>query len=104
MIKLKTANGIEYQLEFDRDSIAYLEKQGFSLDKYATQPMTQIPLLFKGAFFKHHKFIKDNEVKELFDNVKQKDKLMAALVDMIGESYQALVEDNDKGNVEWETV
>ena len=45
MIKLEYA-GKEYILEFDRESITYLEKIGFGLDKYSAQPMTQIPLLF----------------------------------------------------------
>lgn len=104
MIKLKTEDGKEYMLEFDRNSITYLERQGFALDKYSTQPMTQIPLLFRGAFFKHHKFAKAEEIDKIFENIKNKDKLMAALVDMVGESYETLVKDNDKGNVDWETV
>lgn len=104
MIVLKTADGNEYQLEFDRDSITYLERQGFALDKYSTQPMTQIPLLFKGAFYKNHRFVKDYEKDKIFENIKNKDKLMAALVEMVGESYETLVKDNDEGNVEWERV
>ena len=34
MIRIKTKEGKEYILEFDRDSVTYLEKLGFSLDKY----------------------------------------------------------------------
>ena len=104
MIKLKTEDGREYVLEYDRESITYLEKLGFSLEKYSKQPMTQLPLLFKGAFIKHHKYIKDREVDELFNNIKNKNGLMTALVEMVGESYETLVKDNDKGNVDWETV
>lgn len=103
MIKLEYA-GKEYILEFDRDSITYLEKIGFGLDKYSAQPMTQIPLLFKGAFIKHQKWIKDKEVNEIFDNIKNRNELMAALVEMVGESYESLVKDNDKGNAKWEIV
>lgn len=104
MIKLKTADGNEYQLEFDRDSITYLERQGFALDKYSTQPMTQIPLLFRGAFFKHHRFLRDSEKDKIFEGIKNRDKLMAALVEMVGESYETLVKDNNEGNVEWEKI
>ena len=104
MINLKTADGKEYHLEFDRNSITYMESRGFSLSKYSEQPMTQIPLLFRGAFFKHHKFIKTDEIDKIFDGLKNRDKLMASLVEMAGESYQTLVEDNNEGNVEWEQV
>ena len=104
MIKLKTKEGTEYQLEYDRASITYLEKIGFSLENYSKQPMTQMPLLFKGAFIKNHRFVKEDEINKIFDNIKGKDKLMAALVEMVGESYEALVKDNDEGNVEWEKV
>lgn len=104
MINLKTPEGQEYHLDFDRDSITYLEKLGFALDKYSAQPMTQIPLLFRGAFYKNHKFVKTSEIDKIFDNLKNKDKLMAALVEMVGESYQSLVDNNNEGNVEWEQV
>jgi hypothetical protein len=101
MIRIKTKEGKEYVLEFDRDSVAYLEKLGFSLDKYSEQPMTMMPLLFRAAFFKNHKFEKNTVIDELYNNIKNRNKLISALVDMVGESYQSLVEDNS-GNVDWE--
>lgn len=104
MIRLKTADGNEYHLEFDRDSITFLEKQGFALNKYSEQPMTQMPLLFRGAFYKNHKFTKTAEIDKIFDQIKDKDKLMTALVEMAGESYETLVKGNNEGNVEWEQI
>ena len=101
MIRIKTKEGKEYVLEFDRDSVAYLEKLGFSLDKYSEQPMTMMPLLFRAAFFKNHKFEKNTVIDELYNNIKNRNKLISALVDMVGERYQSLVEDNS-GNVDWE--
>lgn len=104
MLKLKTAEGTEYQLEFDRNSIVYLEKMGFSLETFSSQPMTQYPLLFKGAFFKNHRFMRDDEKEKLFENIKNRDKLMAALIEMVTESYQSLASSNDEGNVDWEKI
>lgn len=103
MIKLK-ANGKEYILEYDRETITYIEKMGFSLEKYSSQPMTMYPLLFKGAFYKHHKFVKEQEKDDLYNNIKNRSKLMNALVEMVGEAYEELVKDNEEGNADWEIV
>lgn len=103
MIKLK-ANGKEYILEYDRETITYIEKMGFSLEKYSSQPMTMYPLLFKGAFYKHHKFVKEQEKEELYNNIRNRSKLMNALVEMVGEAYEELVKDNEEGNADWEIV
>lgn len=102
MIRIKTKEGKEYVLEFDRDSVTYLERLGFSLDKYSEQPMTMMPLLFKAAFFKNHKFEKQAAIDDIYNNIKNRNKLMNALVSMVGDSYQSLVEDNDEGNADWE--
>lgn len=104
MIKIKTKNGDEYVLEFDRDSVTYLEKLGFSLELYSKQPMTMMPLLFRGAFFKNHKFVKQTVIDDLYDDIKNRNKLMNALVEMVGDSYQSLVADDNQGNADWEIM
>lgn len=103
MIKL-TWKSKEYILEYDRETITYLEKLGFSLDKYSSQPMTMMPLLFKGAFLKHHKFLKEAEKEEIYKNIKNRNKLTNALAEMVGEAYEDLVKDNEEGNADWEIV
>ena len=40
----------------------------------------------------------------MWSNIKNRNELMAALVEMVGESYETLVKDNDKGNAKWEIV
>ena len=72
MIRIKTKEGKEYVLEFDRDSVTYLEKLGFSLDKYSEQPMTMMPLLFRAAFFKNHKFEKQAAIDDIYNNIKNR--------------------------------
>ena len=103
MIRIKTKKGNEYVLEFDRDSIAYLEKLGFTLAKYSEQPVTMMPLIFRAAFFKNHKFEKNSVIDDIYENINERTKLMNALVDMVGESYQTLVTDTkNEGNADWE--
>ena len=103
MIKIKTQEGKEFILEYDRDSIGFLEKIGFSLDEYAKRPATMMPLLFRGAFYKNHKFVRQNEIENIYNNIKNKTELMNKLLSMLSESYEDLVE-NKEGNLDWEEV
>lgn len=102
MIKINF-NGNEYVLEYDRDSITYLEKIGFELEKYSKQPASMMPLLFKGAFYKNHKFLRQGDIDEMYKRIKKKNELMNKLVEMLAESYEDLV-DNKEGNLDWEEV
>lgn len=49
-----TENGIDYTLEFNRDSVKFAEQRGFSIDDVGRYPMTKIPELFFYAFRMHH--------------------------------------------------
>lgn len=100
MIKLSKGNA-DYILEYDRESITYLEKLGFSLEDYTKKPASMMPLLFKGAFFKNHKYIKQSEIDDIYNNISRKTELMNKLIGMLGESYEDLVE-NKEGNLDWE--
>ena len=105
MIKLKYEDK-EYLLEFDRSTVEMLEKTGFSLQKYTDSIATMQPLLFRAAFFKHHKFEKGIDYDKIWDSVKQKGKLAGALLDMVGETYQTLMTNDEtaEGNDNWEVI
>lgn len=105
MIKLKY-EGQEYQLEFDRASVELLEKMGFSLQSFTDNIATMQPLLFRAAFFKHHRFVKNLDYEKMWDSVKQKRKLIDALTNMVAETYQTLMVDEEveEGNDIWEVI
>lgn len=105
MIKYKY-NGQEYILEFDRASVEILEKTGFSMGTFTDHIATMQPLLFRGAFFKNHKFAKNLDYEKMWDEVKNKKKFTNALLDMVAETYQTLMsdEETDEGNENWEVV
>ena len=50
-------NGIDYTLEFNRESVRFAEARGFDIDDVGKYPMTKIPELFFYAFRMHHKNI-----------------------------------------------
>lgn len=102
-------DGKKYILEYDRKSIAAMERLGFNVHEFGDKPMTMLPLAFKGLFIKNHKFVRDDFIDECFDNFKNKEKLIETIGIMLSETYETLQsvtdeEGNDLGNIDWETV
>ena len=99
----------KYVLEYDRKSIASMERLGFNINEFGDKPMTMLPLAFKGLFIKNHKFVKDDFIDECFNNFKNKEKLIETIGVMLEETYRTLQtnsdeQGNDLGNIDWETV
>lgn len=99
----------KYILEYDRKSIATMERLGFKVNEFSEKPMTMLPLAFRGLFIKNHKFVKETFIDECFDNFKNKEKLIETIGIMLSETYESLQsttdeKGNDLGNIDWETV
>lgn len=105
---LKNKEGKEYILEYNRKSVQQIEKLGFSLNQAADKPMTMFPLMFRGAFLAHHKYMKDKEIEEIYDAIKDKSVLHENLLNMITECYTSLLDEEtngeDEGNADWEII
>lgn len=100
-----TYKDVPYVLEYDRDIISTLEEAGFSAKEFANAPMKNLNLAFKGAFLKNHRKTKDSTIDEIYSNMKDKEKLISTLLTMIDECYATLFdEEDDEGNIEWDTV
>ena len=97
-------NGKEYVLEYNRKSIEYIERQGFTISQLAEKPMLMLPMAFSGLFFKNHKNTRQNEIDEIYDNFKDKDLLINTIAEMLNEAYSSLQDDNQEGNIEWKVV
>lgn len=100
---------VKYILEYDRKSIAAIEKLGFNVNEFADKPMTMLPLAFRGLFIKNHKFVKESFIEECFDEFKNKTKLIEIIGTMLAETYESLQsttdeKGNDLGNIDWEIV
>lgn len=97
----------KYCLEYNREAIKIMEKQGFDLNGFMAQPLNSIELAFEGAFIKNHRSIRASKVKEIYEALGQKRELANQLLDMISETYNTLFEDNQdetRKNIEWKTV
>ena len=63
-------NGIDYTLEFNRETIRFAEARGFDIDEVSKFPMSKLPELFYYAFRMHHKSISRAETDRiLFDKL-----------------------------------
>lgn len=107
-IKLKNKkSGKEYILEYNRKTVQQIERLGFSINQASEKPMTMFPLMFRGAFLANHKYLKEKEIEEIYDGLKNKNELNEKLLTMITECYSTLLdgdEEENEGNVDWEIV
>ena len=94
----------DYTLEYSRQSVRQMEAQGFVLDQVSDKPMTMIPLLVYGAFFKNHRGLDLKKIDEIYDNLTNKmgegeeQGFIQALLVMYGETLSTLTADNEGGN------
>ncbi len=97
-------NGKEYTLEFTRESVKQMEREGFVANDVITKPMITLPKLFAGAFKANHKFdIKQKEIDQIFTQFKNKSALFEKLAEMYSEPMETLMDDTDEGNaITWD--
>lgn len=69
-IVLQFADGVEYTLEFSRETVVYAERQGFRTDDIDSMVMTRVTELFYYAFRMHHPTVKKEKTdKILFEDL-----------------------------------
>ena len=94
-----TYEGRDYCLEFTKESIKEMEKQGFRANEVLEAPMSMLPELFAGAFKAHHKYTNRKIIDEIFDKMTDKRQLVDTLSQMYSEPISALMEESgDEGN------
>ena len=105
-VQLFEKDGQKYVLEYTRESVALMERQGFSVEELTTKPMLMLPLAFQGLFYKNHRRVNKTFVDEVYDNFKDKEKLLEAIATMLEECYSSLTDnkEDDKGNIDWKIV
>lgn len=97
--------GKTYTLEYTRESIKQMEREGFIASNIATKPMTTLPQLFVGAFKANHRFdVKQKQIEEMFGLFKNKSALVEKLAEMYSDPMETLMDDEvDEGNaIEWD--
>lgn len=96
-------DGKEYTLEYTRNTAIALEQSGFVLSDVRSKPVSSLVTLFNGAFVANHRRLEGSVVEKIFDSLKDKEKLLAALVGMYDETVSSLMDStDDEGNATWE--
>jgi hypothetical protein len=99
-------NNKEYTLEFTRESVKQMEREGFVANDIMTKPMNTLPKLFAGAFKAHHRYdVKQKQIDEIFDLFTNKNALIEKLAEMYHEPFETLMDNEnvDEGNaIAWE--
>lgn len=97
--------GKTYTLEYTRKTVEDMERRGFSLNELNSKTMTNLPLLFAGAFRAHHRYVKSEVIEDILSHITKRDELFAKLSEMYVEPINALMsepDENDEGNVSWD--
>ena len=98
--------GKEYTLEYTRESVKQMEREGFVASDIVNKPMLTLPTLFAGAFKAHHKYdTKQKQIDEMFELFKNKQALVEKLAEMYAEPIETLMDDDnvDSGNaIAWD--
>lgn len=89
----------EYTLEYSRQSVRQMEAQGFVASQVEDKPMTMIPLLVRGAFYKNHRGLPAEKIDEIYDNLANKmgegeeTGFIVELIKMYSETLNTLMDD-----------
>lgn len=97
----------KYVLEYSRDAIRIMEKQGFDLNQFVEKPMLMMDLAFQGAFIKNHRNTKAIKVEEIYEVIEDKQGLAQNLIEMIQDTYNDLFETKETKEgkkVQWKIV
>lgn len=97
--------GTNYTLEFTRDAIKQMERSGFSIENAASQPVTSLLVLFKGAFLAHHPRTSQAVIDEIWDSLGDKDGIFEALANLYNEPIEAMMkEPEDSKKIAWKVT
>ena len=96
-------NGLEYTLEFNRESVRYAESRGFKVEDVANYPMSKIPELWFYAFRMHHRNVSrektDKMIFEDFGGINDlPDGLIERLFQLYNEPFEATKTEDERKN------
>lgn len=102
-----TYEGHKYELEFTRDVVRNMERNGFNFAEMLNnvQPANYSFMLFSGAFAANHKRMSAKTIRDIWDHMSEKGKIIEALGLMYNETLETLVDAaavDDGKKVTWE--
>lgn len=98
-------DGKSYKLEFNREVVKQIEKDGFKIDKIQEFPVNMLPKLIHGAFLMHNPNMSEEDAMEIYANLQDKDKLPTKLFEMYSDAFNSIfgdVEEDESKNAKWD--
>lgn len=84
--------GVEYTLQFNRESALFTNNQGFKPSEMTDNLEGMLPILFYGAFRMHHKDVARSKTNALLEELLPlSDEFLTRLIELYAEPRQALV-------------
>lgn len=84
-------NDKDYKLEMNRDSIKWLEANGFMLENFYAKPLTYYDLLWTSLFIANHKDVSSNLAMKLMDTYEKSGKKAAKVIKFAIDEYQSFM-------------
>ena len=99
-------DGVDYTLEYNREAVKVMEKNGLDIGEIQSKPLTMIDILWQGAFWKNHRKEKVETIEKIYDAIPNKSELNGALSEMFLEVYSMLIGDSEETgdsskNIKW---
>lgn len=92
-------SGMEYTLEFNRESVVFAERRGFIIDDVERFPMSKIPELWFYAFRMHHKNVSREKTDKLLERAGGfTSDLLTRLGELYGVPFEAMSDDDKAEN------
>lgn len=88
----------DYCLEFTRDSVRTMQKNGFKLGDITNEGMVVLPDLFAGAFIAHHPTTKRAVIEDIYKRLPNKTELFSQLAKMFNEPMEAYLDEPDEAD------
>ena len=89
-LKLKI-NDKDYTLELNRDTVKWLEANGFIIDEFEKKPVTYYDLLWYSLFITNHRDVNPNLALKLMETYKESGKNPSNVIKFAVEEYQSFI-------------
>lgn len=80
-----------YVIELNRNSIKWLEANGFVAEEFDIKPLTYIDLLWTSGFVKNYPNLTDSEVLSLQDKYESEGGDVQEIINFLGEEYRNFI-------------
>lgn len=95
------ADGKEYKLVFNRETMIATENMGFNINTVYDKPISSLTYLWRGAFLVNHDTLTIAEVDALLEKV-DNENLLAALIELYRAPLISLFdEEHSKNAIKW---